>query len=167
MTAIYASHYQVGGIFLSFQWDVLLIETGFLMVFYARYPLIQGLADVSPAQIFARELLRWLFFRITFGSGVVKLLSGCPTWWNLSALFYHYESQCLPSPFSWYFHNLPADFHRLSVVVLYFVLLFQPPLVFLPYRPVQEFVFVGQFLLQLLISVSGNFNFFNLLFIAM
>mmetsp|Transcript_19269 Transcript_19269/g.35355 ORF Transcript_19269/g.35355 Transcript_19269/m.35355 type:complete len:534 (+) Transcript_19269:1676-3277(+) len=136
------------------------------MVFYARFPFIQGLTDITFVQIFARELLRWLFFRITFGSGAVKLLSGCPTWWNLSALQYHYESQCLPSPLSWYFHNLPADFHRLSVAVMYFILLFLPPLSFLPLRPVQEFVFLGQLGLQVLITISGNYNFFNFLFVA-
>lgn len=167
LTVIYGSLFQVGGLFLSFQWDTLLIETGFLMVFYARFPIIQREGDISGVQVFARELLRWLFFRITFGSGAVKLLSGCPTWWNLSALQYHYESQCLPTPLSWYFHNLPADFHRLSVAVMYFILLFQPPLSFVPCRPLQEFVFCGQLLLQVLIGVSGNYNFFNLLFIAM
>ena len=38
-------------------------------------------------------LVRWLLFRLMFASGVVKLTSQCPTWWELTALDYHYESQ--------------------------------------------------------------------------
>lgn len=39
-----------------------------------------------------RELIRWLAFRLLFSSGILKLTSQCPTWWNLSALNYHFES---------------------------------------------------------------------------
>lgn len=38
-------------------------------------------------------LVKWLLFRLMFASGVVKLTSHCPTWWGLTALNYHYESQ--------------------------------------------------------------------------
>lgn len=38
-------------------------------------------------------LVRWLLFRLMFASGVVKLTSQCPTWWGLTALNYHFESQ--------------------------------------------------------------------------
>ena len=47
-------------------------------------------------------LLRWLLFRFMFMSGVVKLLSGDPNWWNLSALSYHFLTQPLPTPLAWY-----------------------------------------------------------------
>ena len=39
-------------------------------------------------------------FRFMFMSGVVKLLSGDPSWWNLSALSYHFLTQPLPTPCS-------------------------------------------------------------------
>lgn len=38
-------------------------------------------------------LVKWLAFRLMFCSGVVKLSSRCPTWWGLTALDWHYESQ--------------------------------------------------------------------------
>ena len=38
-------------------------------------------------------LVRWLSFRLMFASGVVKLTSGCPAWWGLTAMNWHYESQ--------------------------------------------------------------------------
>ena len=52
-------------------------------------------------------LLRWLLFRFMFMSGVVKLLSGDPNWWNLSALSYHFLTQPLPTPLAWYAAHLP------------------------------------------------------------
>src|SRR5579872_6793 len=62
---------SVGQDFLSFQWDVLLSEAGFLALF----------ADASPVRVF---LFRWLLFRLMFFSGAVKLLSGDPAWRNLT-----------------------------------------------------------------------------------
>ena len=51
-----------------------------------------------------------------FESGVVKLASGDPAWRDLTALDYHGVTQPLPTPLAWYFHHLPAGFHRMSVL---------------------------------------------------
>ena len=116
---LYLYFFSIGNVFLSFQWDILLLEVGFLLIFYVKLPYY---SKITELQLFARELLRWLLFRYIFGSGNVKLLSKCPTWWSLSALYYHYETQCLPTPLSWYFHQLPELFQRFSVVFTYFAL---------------------------------------------
>ena len=52
-------------------------------------------------------LLRWLLFRLMFESGCVKLLSSDPSWWNLTALRVHYETQPLPTWIGWHAHQLP------------------------------------------------------------
>ena len=76
---------------MSFQWDILLLECGFLSIFFA--PLWNSdLYDVTPGVSLVRELLRWLAFRLMFSSGLVKLLSKCPTWWGLTAIHYHFET---------------------------------------------------------------------------
>lgn len=64
-------------------------------------------------------MVRWLLFRLMFLSGIVKLTSGCPTWWGLTALSVHYESQCIPTPLAWYTHHLPAWLHAVGVVATY------------------------------------------------
>ena len=79
----------VGQEFLSFQWDVLLSEAGFLAIF----------AGASRVRIW---LFRWLLFRLMFFSGAVKLLSGDPNWRDFKALTYHYYTQPLPTPLAWY-----------------------------------------------------------------
>ena len=81
---------SVGQEFLSFQWDVLLVEAGFLAIF----------ADTSAVRVW---LFRWLLFRLMFFSGVVKLASHDTAWRNLTALHFHYETQPLPTPLAWYF----------------------------------------------------------------
>ncbi len=90
---------SAGQDFLSFQWDILLSEAGFLALF----------ADDTPVRIW---LFRWLAFRLMFYSGVVKLASGDPNWRNLTALHYHYETQPLPTPLAWYMAQLPMWFQK-------------------------------------------------------
>ncbi|KAL3171985.1 hypothetical protein MRX96_043665 [Rhipicephalus microplus] len=112
-------------------------------------------------------LVRWLLFRFMFASGVVKLTSGCPTWWGLTALNYHFESQCIPTPIAWYFHHLPNWVLRLGVVFTFVVEIAVPPLFFAPVRALRIFSFYCQVFLQMLIIATGNYNFFNLLTITL
>ena len=71
-------------------------------------------------------LVRWLLFRLMLLSGLVKLASGDPAWWNLTALTFHYETQPLPTWVSWYVHNLPESFHRVSCFLMFVVELALP-----------------------------------------
>jgi lipase maturation factor 1 len=96
----YLSLVMVGQDFLSFQWDALLLEAGFLTIFLAPWRLFEppwrsGASFVSTTVLW---LERWLLFRLLFLSGAVKLLSGDSTWRNLTALNYHYWTQPLPTP---------------------------------------------------------------------
>ncbi|XP_036167253.1 lipase maturation factor 2 isoform X2 [Myotis myotis] len=169
--AAYLSACQVGQVFLYFQWDSLLLETGFLAVLVAplrqpshhKQPPQGGMAGASPHEVLPFWLVRWLLFRLMFASGVVKLTSRCPTWWGLTALTYHYETQCLPTPAAWFAHHLPVWLHRLSVVATFLIEIAVPPLFFAPARRLRLAAFYSQVLLQVLIIITGNYNFFNLL----
>ncbi|KAM8778436.1 lipase maturation factor 2 [Rhynchonycteris naso] len=169
--AAYLSACQVGQVFLYFQWDSLLLEAGFLAVLVAplrqppnhKQPPQGGLAGTSPHEGLPFWLVRWLLFRLMFASGVVKLTSRCPTWWGLTALTYHYETQCLPTPASWFAHHLPVWLHKLSVVATFLIEIAVPPLFFTPGRRLRLAAFYSQVLLQVLIIITGNYNFFNLL----
>ncbi|XP_068257771.1 lipase maturation factor 2 [Nyctibius grandis] len=165
---LYLSLYQVGQVFLYFQWDSLLLEAGFLAVLVAP---LRPLAWRSPAWR-AHDgvtfwLVRWLLFRLMFASGVVKLTSRCPTWWGLTALTYHYETQCIPTPGAWFAHQLPGWFQKLSVVATYVIEIAVPLLFFAPLRRLRLFAFYSQVLLQVLIILTGNYNFFNMLTIVL
>ena len=156
--------------FLYFQWDSLLLETGFLAILVAplrgpsKHKILQGrLAGALPHEDLPFWLVRWLLFRLMFASGVVKLTSRCPTWWGLTALTYHYETQCLPTPAAWFAHHLPVWLHKLSVVATFLIEIAVPPLFFAPIRRLRLTAFYAQALLQVLIIITGNYNFFNLL----
>ncbi|KAG5273968.1 hypothetical protein AALO_G00157730 [Alosa alosa] len=164
---LYLSLYQVGQVFLYFQWDNLLLEIGFLCVLVAPLYLPWGRSRGCFHDNVTLWVVRWLLFRLMFASGVVKLTSRCPTWWGLTALTYHYETQCIPTPLAWFAHQLPVWWQKLSVVATFLIEIPVPFLFFSPIRRHRLTAFYLQLLLQVLIIFSGNYNFFNLLTITL
>jgi hypothetical protein len=162
--AFYLSLVGVGQIFLGYQWDSLLLETGLLAVFLAPLGL-RPRPGALPSPV-AVWLLRFLLFRLMFSSGIVKLLSGDTTWRNLTALDFHYETQPLPTLLGWWAHQLPAGLQKLSTAGMFAIELFVPFLIFAPRR--LRIAACGAFLfLQALIAATGNYTFFNLLAVAL
>ncbi|CAL1533703.1 unnamed protein product [Lymnaea stagnalis] len=166
----YLSLYQVGQTFLWFQWDILLLEAGFLTIIIAPFNLQllgRRWPKGNPHDGITLWVARWLLFRLMFASGVVKLTSRCPSWWGLTALTVHFESQCIPTPAAWYWHQLPEWFLKLSCVITYVIELPIPFLFFSPVTSLRVFAFWSQVLLQMSIIITGNYNFFNLLTITL
>ncbi len=161
---LYLSLFQLGRDFLGFQWDILLLETGFLAVFLAPSQLFPRISKGDRVPIVSLWLLRWLLFRLMFSSGVVKL--GDETWRNLTALNFHFETQPLPTTIGWYAHQLPDWFHSASVVAMFAIELGVPFLIFLP-RMFRAIACAIMIVFQLLIFATGNYCFFNLLTIAL
>jgi predicted DCC family thiol-disulfide oxidoreductase YuxK len=146
---LYLSLFYGGQVFMEFQWDTFLLEAGFLalLLSFATTPGIW--------------LLRWLLFRFMFMSGVVKLLSGDPNWWSLSALSYHFLTQPLPTPLAWYAAQLPPSLLKFATGGMFFVELVLPFLIFCP-RRLRFVAAFGILLLQSCILLTGNYNWFNL-----
>ena len=162
----YLSLVNIGQDFLSFQWDALLLETGFLAIFFAPLGVLSRPSRERPPPVVVLWLLRWLLFRLVFFSGIVKLASGDPTWRGLTALTFHYQTQPLPTPLGWYAHHLPHLLHVASAGGVFLIELVAPFLIFAPRRA----RLVGAALLaalQVLIMLTGNFAFFNLLTLAL
>jgi predicted DCC family thiol-disulfide oxidoreductase YuxK len=160
----YLSLCGVGQVFMGYQWDALLLETGLLAVFLAPWR-TDGNDRPEPPRA-PRRLLGWLLFRLMFLSGWVKLASGDATWRNLTALAHHYETQPLPTWLAWYAHQLPAWFQEFSCAVMFATELAVPFLLFGP-RRLRLGAALGLIVFQLLIALSGNYTFFNLLTIAL
>jgi predicted DCC family thiol-disulfide oxidoreductase YuxK len=171
----YLSLTIAGQDFFSFQWDVLLLETGFLSIFFAPWrlwprklslrpgPPIPATAPVSQAGLF---LLKFLLFKLMLMSGVVKLTSGDDSWWNLTALDYHYWSQPLPTVFGWWADKSPEWFKHFSVAFCLVVEIVVPFFIWAPRR--LRLIAAGLLIfLQLAIAITGNYCFFNLLTIAL
>ncbi len=163
---LYLSLSTVCPVFLAFQWDNLLLETGLLAIFFAPLSLLPGRGCPTPLSTVMLWLLRWLLFRLMFASGFVKLLSGDLTWQNLTALNFHYETQPLPTWIGWYAHQLPQWAQKGSVLGMFGIELFVPFLIFLP-RRARLLAFWPLTALQLAIALTGNYGFFNLLTLAL
>jgi len=147
---LYLSLLHVAQRFMAYQWDILLLECGFLAM----------LLDWRPH--LGIWLYRWLLFRFLLLSGLVKLWSGDPVWRDFSALKYHFETQPLPNVVAWYADQLPDWALRAGVACVFVVELVVPFLVLLPRRP-RRLAAILIALFQLSIILSGSYNFFNLL----
>jgi hypothetical protein len=161
--ALYLSLVQVGQIFYGYGWEIQLLETGFLCAFLCPLGTIRPFPAWAPPPAVI-WLLRWLVFRIMLGAGLIKL-RGDPCWRDLSCLFYHYETQPIPSPLSPFFHALPRSVHRASVLFNHLVELVVPWFAFGPRRARHV---AGSLLVafQVLLILSGNLSFLNWLTIV-
>lgn len=163
---IYLSLVTVGRDFYAFQWDNLLLEAGFFSIFLAPLQWLPRVARAGPPSRAIVWLLRLLLFKLMFSSGCVKLASGDPSWRNLTALTYHYQTQPLPTWIAWYAGQLPLWFQKLSCLGALGIELAAPFLIFAPRR----LRFIGGAaiaLLQVLILLTGNYTFFNFLTLAL
>jgi lipase maturation factor 1 len=166
LVIFYLSLAVAGQTFLSFQWDILLIETGFLAIFLAPWRLWWTKANEPPVSRAAMFLLKVLLFKLMIMSGVVKLTSGDDSWFNLSALDYHYWSQPLPTAIGWWADQHPEWFKKFSVAFCLVVEVIVPFFIWAPRR--LRLLACGLLIfLQLVIGATGNYNFFNLLTIAL
>ena len=166
LVVFYLSLAIAGQAFLSFQWDILLLETGFLSIFLAPWRLWPKRGTDPPISRAALFLLKLLLFKLTIMSGVVKLTSGDDSWWDLTALDYHYWSQPLPTVIGWWADQSPEWFKKFSVAFCLVVEIIVPFFIWAPRR--WRLLACGLLVfLQLLIAATGNYCFFNLLTIAL
>ncbi|OOZ40497.1 hypothetical protein BOW53_07560 [Solemya pervernicosa gill symbiont] len=152
---LYLSLYHAGQVFMNFQWDVLLLETGFLAIF-----LTKGVNGLSLL------LFHLLLFRLRFLSGLSKIISEDPTWANLTTLQYYFETQPLPHFGSWFAHQLPHWLHVGGTAGVLIAELLIPFFIFLP-RRFRITAAVVTIIVQLIIIATSNHNFVNLLTILL
>jgi predicted DCC family thiol-disulfide oxidoreductase YuxK len=166
LVVFYLSLTIAGQTFLSFQWDILLIEIGFLSIFLAPWRLWPKRGVDPPVSRAALFLLKVLLFKLLVMSGVVKLTSGDDSWWDLTALDYHYWSQPLPTVIGWWVDQSPEWFKKFSVAFCLVVEIIVP---FFIWAPRRLRLIAGGLLvfLQIMIAATGNYCFFNLLTIAL
>ncbi|WP_136517412.1 lipase maturation factor family protein [Cellulomonas telluris] len=155
--ALYLSVVNVGQVFYGFGWESLLLEAGFLVAFL-------GSDDVAPP-VTVLALLWWLVFRLEFGAGLIKW-RGDPAWRDLTALYYHHETQPMPGPLSRLFHLLPRPLHKVEVVANHVTQLVVPFGLLVP-GPVASTAAAVMVVTQLWLVLSGNFAWLNWLTIVL
>jgi len=161
----YLSLSSAGQVFMDFQWDALLLECTLIAVFLVPWTFGRRRTPYDPPRL-ARYLAWWLLFRLMFLSGLVKLGSGDATWRHLTALTHHYQTQPLPTPLAWYANLLTVWFQVASCALMFAVELLAPLCIPAP-RKVRHIAALSMIALQLLIALTGNYAFFNLLTIGL
>ena len=154
---IYLSLVNVGQTFYGFGWETMLTETGFLAIFL-------GSSDTS-APIIVMWLIVWVLFRTMFGAGMIKMRSD-PCWRDLTCLFYHYETQPLPNPLSWYLHHARPWTHKAGVLFTHFAQLIVPWFYFAP-APLCYWAGAITILFQITLILSGNLSWLNYITIVL
>jgi len=160
---LYISFVYIGQVWYGYGWESQLLETGFLAIFMV--PML----NLSPFPSFAVPvitiwLLIWINFRLHLGSGLIKLRADS-CWKDLTCLDYHFETQPIPNPLSRYFHFLPKFWLKAGVIWTHIVQIIVPFFLFIPGIPR---IIAGLLLLlfQVLLILSGNLSFLNLISIV-
>ncbi|KAL3898966.1 MAG: hypothetical protein SGPRY_012731, partial [Prymnesium sp.] len=152
-----------GSTFYAYGWESQLLETGFLAILLCDlrpWKLHRGSAPSSVVM----WLFRWLIFRISLGAGLIKMRGGS-CWAERTCLWYHFETQPIPSPSSFVFHFLPRPVLSAAIDLDLFVQLYSSWLVLVPgIGPLRWLRRVGGFIqaaFMLNIALSGNLSFLN------
>jgi hypothetical protein len=152
---LYLSLFHAGQLFMNFQWGYLLLESGFLAFVYT----------LAPNRLVI-WLFHWVLFRLRFESGNSKLISGDTSWAELSALTHYFETQPLPHVGAWFAHQLPHWILSAGTGFVLLAKLLVPFLIFMP-RRFRLFAAAVTLFTQLIILLTSNHNFFNLLTITL
>jgi lipase maturation factor 1 len=152
--------------FASYQSDGMLLEAGFISLFFAPRGSWPGWGSSDPPTRGSRYLLVWLMFRIYFESGIAKILGRDPEWRDFTAMDQYYQNGPLPTWIAWYAHQLPHTFHAATAVLtlaLELVLIFA---IFLPRRSRITMFFVIT-AWQIGIILTSNYAFLNYLVLVL
>lgn len=153
---LYLSFVNAGQTFYGYGWESMLLETGLLAAFLGAGP--------TGPPVVVIWLLKWVLFRNMFGAGLIKL-RGDDCWRDCTALDYHYETQPIPNPVSWYAHHLPDRFHRAEVLGNHVVEVAVPFLYFAP-QPWASVAGAATVGFQAWLMLTGNFSWLNALTIV-
>ena len=155
---LYMSFVHVGQEWYGYGWEVQLLETGFLAIFLC--PLFDGRPfPRRPPPLVVIWLFRALIFRIMFGAGMIKI-RGDESWRDLTALYYHFETQPIPNGLSRWFHFLPHGVLRGGTLFNHVAELLAPWFVFWP-RIARLIAGVIIVVFQITIGLGGNLSFLN------
>ena len=148
--------------FSNYQSDGMLLEAGFIALFFAPAGFLPGLGRANPPSRASLFLLQWEWFRIYFESGVAKLASGDVAWRKFTAMDDYYQNGPLPTWIGWYVQQLPHWFHASAVVYTLVTELVLVWMLFLPRRfRILCFCIVTPF--EISIILTANYTFLNYL----
>jgi lipase maturation factor len=152
--------------FSGYQSDGMLLEAGFLALFFTPRGFLPGWGTASPPPRASLFLLQWEWFRIYFESGLVKLLSGETQWRDFTAMDEYYQNGPLPTWIGWYVEHLPHWFHAATVAGTLAMELAVVWMLFLP-RRARLICFCIVTPWEIGVILTANYTFLNYLVLAL
>jgi len=152
--------------FSGYQSDSMLLEAGFIALFFAPRGMLPGLGAASTPSRASMFLLLWEWFRIYFESGLVKLLSGDVEWRNFTAMDEYYQNGPLPTWIGWYVQHLPHWFQAASVAATLAMELAVVWMLFMP-RRARLICFCIVTPWEIGVILTANYTFLNYLVLAL
>ena len=162
----FLSFVSAAGDFSNYQSDGMLLEAGFIALFFAPGGIWPGWAADHPPSRASLFLLQWEWFRIYFESGLVKLLSGDVQWRNFTAMDEYYQNSPLPTWIGWYVEHLPHWFHAATVAGTLAMELAVVWMLFLP-RRARLICFCIVTPWEIGVILTGNYAFLNYIVLAL
>ena len=165
-TVCFLSFVSAARDFSGYQSDGMLLEAGFIAMFFAPPGFRPRLGEAHRASRASLFLLVWECFRIYFESGVAKIIGGDPQWRNFTAMDEYYQNGPLPTWIGWYMQHLPHWFHAATA---FGTLALELALVWMMFLP-RRFRILCFFIVtpwQVGIIFSANYTFLNYLVLAL
>lgn len=152
--------------FASYQSDGMLLEAGFLCLFFAPWGWRPKWGALSPPSRACTFLLLWEWFRIYFESGMAKMLGGDPEWRHFTAMYEYYQNGPLPTWIGYYVQHAPHWFHWATALATIVMELGVVLMLFLPRR----FRLICFFIVtpwEVGVILTANYAFLNYLVLAL
>jgi lipase maturation factor 1 len=152
--------------FSGYQSDGMLLEAGFISLFFAPPGFRPGWGAARPPSRASLFLLQWEWFRIYFESGIAKIASGDPEWRHFTAMDEYYQNGPLPTWVGWYVQHLPHWFHASTTTATLVLELILVWMMFLPRRlRIVCFLIVTPW--EAGVILTANYTFLNYLVLAL
>jgi lipase maturation factor 1 len=158
----FLSFVSAWGEFTPAQLDGLMLEAGLLCIPFAPAGVRPGLGGHSPPRPIAMFMMRWLLFRVMFGSGVVKIVSEDPSWRDLTAMDRMHETSPSPTLLGYWVHQLPHGYHVFEIAFTLAAEIVAPLLAVLGGRRGRWWAFLIWTTFQIGIQLTCNFGWLNL-----
>jgi lipase maturation factor len=162
---LYLSLIHGGQLFYGYGWETMVVEAGFLAMFLPPILSVHPFPQKTPPSLVVIWLIRWMLFRVMFGAALIKF-RGDPCWRDLTCLDYHFETQPVPNPLSWYFHHLPHWVLRGGVLFNHLAEIVAPWMILGP-RRIRHMGALIMIAFQITLILSGNLSWLNYLTIVL
>ena len=158
----FLSFVSTGHFFAATQMDQLLLEAGFLFIFFSPSGFRPGLGLDQAPSVAGQIGVRWLLIRVMLEPGIFKFTSGNIHWLDFTAMDVMYETTPFPTYLGYIDHHLPHAYHVFEYYLTFLAELAAPVIAIFGGRRGRWIAFFVWILFQVGIELTNNFGWLNI-----